>query len=96
MCTFVSFLFKMIDPAGSGQLCQGQVSGRPGAKRELDEETVLFFLEKFFVLEDDTIDIVLGAAERYFGLAPATHVKRGDGRMVPGAQTMHDCVLPTF
>ena len=57
----ISFLFRLIDPAGSGQLCQRQVSGRPGASRELDEATVLFFLEKFFVLEDDTIDVVLGA-----------------------------------
>ena len=82
----VSFLFDLIDPCGSGQLCQAQTTGRDRFEgRQIDEPTVDYFFRKFLVARDDTVDIVLASVERYFGLAPANTAKRGDGRKVTGA-----------
>ena len=36
------------------------------------------------MLDGGVVDIILIAVERYFGLAPQTHVRRGDGRSVRG------------
>lgn len=82
----VSFLFDLMDPGGSGQLCQTQMAGRDKHEgRQIDEAAVSYFFQKFLVLRNDTIDVVLESVERYFGLAPANKEKRGDGRKVVGA-----------
>lgn len=82
----VSFLFDMIDPGGSGQLCQAQTTGRDKFEgRQVDEAAVDYFFRKFLVARDDTVDVVLASVERYFGLAPRNAEKRGDGRKVVGA-----------
>ena len=78
-----AFLFRLVDPGGPGQRCQYQVTGRRG--RQIDEASVEYFFERFLVLADDTVDIVLASVERYFGLAPSTTQKRGDGKMVVAA-----------
>ena len=82
----VSFLFDLMDPAGSGQKCQAQVTGLDRHEgRQIDEAAVDYFFRKYLVPADDTVDAVLESVELYFGLAPQNAEKRGDGRKVPGA-----------
>eukprot|EP01047_Picozoa_sp_COSAG01_P007864 COSAG01_NODE_302_length_19206_cov_11.098687_21_plen_324_part_00 len=74
-----AFLFQLVDPAGPGRTCSQQLTGKPA--KEIDEGAVNYFFERFLVAAEDTVDVVLGAVEQYFGLAVQSHVRRGDGTM---------------